>query len=170
MIGYRTLNEYFGDIELPLSIEEILDYEHRLDGSDLEFVESANRFLKAYESYDTYRHQNAHCIGTCLTNLTRVGMYFLLEEELVTVSTSNLRPIDEDTEWDVTHYPFKEMTELDMQLIEYTNEADHEAGTLYIKLLNDKDNERTYVLRNLNQKHFQCFRDFHQSSIEKKYV
>ena len=170
MIRYRTLNEYLGNIELPLSIEEILYYEHNLDGKDLEFMNSVNRFLIEHEGYDNCRHQNAHCIGTCLTNLTRAGMYFLLDSELVTVSTSNLRPIDEDTEWEVTHYPFKEMTELDMQLIEYTNEADHEAGTLYIKLLNDKENERTYVLRNLNPKHFQCFKDFHNSSIGRKYL
>ncbi|WP_026090215.1 hypothetical protein [Salinicoccus carnicancri] len=170
MISYRTLNEYLGDIELPLTIEEILDYEHGLDGSDFEFVDSAGRFLKAYGSYNTYRHQNAHCIGTCLTNLTRVGIYFLLDKELVTVSTSNLRPVDEDSEWEITHYPFREMTELDMQRIGYTNEADHEAGTLYIKLLDDKGNERTYVLRNLNPEHFQCFRDFHQRSIDEKHV
>ncbi len=170
MIRYRTLNAYLEDIELPLSIEVILDYEYRLEGSDFEFVDSANRFLKEYADYGSYREQKAHCVGTCLTNLTRVGMYFLLETELIIVSTSNLRPIDEDSEWEITHYPFKEISELDMELVEYTNESDYESGTLYIKFINDKEAERTHVLRNLNPKHFQCFKDFHVSSMEKKYI
>lgn len=107
MISYRTLNEYLDSIILPKSIEEILDYKYELEGRELAFVQSANDFLKKYESYERYRRENAHCMGTCLMNFTRVGMYFLLEKEIVTVSTSNLNEDVENLEWKVTHYPFK---------------------------------------------------------------
>lgn len=170
MISYRTLNEYLDNIELPMSIEEVLDYEHTLGENDLAYINSANRFLKEHADYDSYRNQKAHCIGTCLTNLTRSGMYFLLENEFVTVSTSNLRPFSEQSEWQITHYPFNEIQELDLQLMEYTNESNYEAGVMYMKVLNEKELERTHILRNLNPKHFQCFIDFHNEIIESKKI
>ncbi|WP_411843800.1 hypothetical protein [Salinicoccus sp. HZC-1] len=170
MISYRTLNEYMNNIELPMSIEEILDYKHTLEEKDFAFVNSANRFLKEYAKYDSYRDQNAHCIGTCLTNLTRAGIYFLMENEIVTISTSNLKPFSEQSEWQITHYPFREIRELDLQMMEYTNESDYEAGVMYIKMLNEKGLERNHIFRNLNPKHFQCFKDFHMNIIESKKI
>lgn len=166
MISYRSLNEYLDKIELPKSIEEVLDYQYELENSELDFVKNANRFLREYADYDSYRHKNAHCMGSCLTNLTRIGIYFLLENEIVTVCTSNLKVFTDQSEWQVTHYPFKKIQELDLQLVEGSDNSNYEAGVLYLKVVNDKDMERTHILRNLNPNHFQCFKDFHRNIRE----
>lgn len=163
MICYRTLNEYLDTIELPKSIEEVLSHQYKLEDKELDFVSSANRVMREYADYESYREQNAHCMGTCLTNLTRIGIYFLLENEIVTVSTSNLKAFNGQAEWQITHYPFRKIQELDFQLMEGSDGSNYEAGILYIKVLNARDQERTHILRNLNPNHFQCFKDFHRN-------
>lgn len=161
MISYRTLNKYLDSIILPKSIEEVLNYKYELEGSELDFLLSANDSLKKYADYESYRMENAHCMGSCLMNFSRVGMYFLLEKEIVTVSTSNFNKDVEGLEWQVTHYPFKKIEELDLEFIEEGETTNYEAGILYVKVIDDKDDVRTHVLHNMNPKHLHCFRDFH---------
>ena len=90
MILYKELNRYLDDIELPKTIELVLSYRHVLENGEYRFIDSANKFLREHEHYETYREKEAHCLGTCLTDFTHVGVYFLLEDEIVTVNTSNL--------------------------------------------------------------------------------
>jgi|GEM_PF-5291471 len=112
MILYKELNRYLDDIELPKTIEEVLSYKHELEADEFRFLDSANKFLKEHEDYSTYKEKEAHCIGTCLTDFTRVGVYFLLEDEIVTVNTSNLNR--EAFNWKVFHFPFSKIDDLDL--------------------------------------------------------
>ena len=165
MISYPTLNEYLDSIILPKSIEEVLEYKYELEGRELQFILSANDSLKKYADYESYRSENAHCMGTCLMNFTRVGIYFLLEKEIVTVSTSNFNEDVEKLDWKVTHYPFKKIIELDLEFAENGEKTHYETGVLYVKVIDDKDVVRTHVLHNMNPRHLHCFRDFHSNIV-----
>ncbi|WP_020008211.1 hypothetical protein [Salinicoccus albus] len=165
MISYQLVNEYLDKIELPQSIEQVLSHQYTMADTELEFINNANDCLRKYESYKDYRLKDVHCMGSCLTNLTRVGLYFLLKNELIFVSTSNLKDSSMEDDWKITHYPFREIQELDMELMEGNEESKYNSGVLYMKLLNEKGSARTHVLRNFNPNHFQCFKEFHRDII-----
>lgn len=165
MISYRLVNEYLDKIGLPQSIDQVLSHKYTMAGTELEFINNANDCLRKYESYEDYRLKDVHCMGTCLTNLTRIGMYFLLRNELILVSTSNLNDSSVEAGWEITHYPFRQIQELDLELMEDNEESKYNAGVLYMKLLNEKGSTRTHILRNFNPNHFQCFKDFHRDIV-----
>lgn len=168
MISYRVLNEYLDGINLPKTIEEVLAYKYELDDKELRFMTSANDYLRTHEKYETYKVKEAHCMGTCLTDFTRVGIYFLLEDEIVTVNTSNLNK--ESFKWEVFHFPFTKIEELDLTVEQGMTPYDYEAGVLYIKVRNDKGLRRTHVIRNVNPRHFQCFEKFYENIRQSKSI
>lgn len=168
MILYKELNKYLDDIELPKTIEEVLSYKHELGAEELRFIDSANKFLREHEDYETYKEKEAHCLGTCLTDFTRVGVYFLLEDEIVTVNTSNLSK--DEFKWEVFHFPFTDIDDLDLVLVDGMDEYDYEAGVLYLKVTDERGNPRTHVIRNVNPRHFYCFEKFYTNIKESKNI
>lgn len=168
MILYKELNKYLDDIDLPKSIEEVLSYKHELENEEFRFIDSANKFLRAHEDYETYKEKEAHCLGTCLTDFTRVGVYFLLEDEIVTVNTSNLNK--EEFKWEVFHFPFIDIDDLDLVLVEGMDEYDYEAGVLYLKVQDGRGNTKTHVIRNVNPRHFECFETFYNNIKESRNI
>lgn len=161
MIQYKVLNEYLDNINLPKTIEEVLSHKYELEGKEYDFMDSANQFLKVHENYETYKGKDAHCMGTCLTDFTRVGIYFLLEDEIVTVNTSTLNK--SNFKWEVFHFPFSKVEDLELIVVEGMTDQDYEAGVLYFKVRNDKGARRTHVLRNVNPRHFHCFEKFYDN-------
>lgn|SRR5699024_365714 len=168
MISYKELNKYLDDIELPKTIEEVLSYKHELQGDEFKFIDSANKFLRKHEDYETYKEKEAHCLGTCLTDFTRVGIYFLLEDEIVTVNTSNLNK--SEFKWEVFHFPFTDIDDLDLVLVDGMDEYDYEAGVLYLKVTDGRDSPHTHVIRNVNPRHFYCFEKFYNNIKDSKNI
>ena len=168
MISYKELNKYLDDIELPKTIEEVLSYKHELQGDEFKFIDSANKFLRKHEDYETYKEKEAHCLGTCLTDFTRVGIYFLLEDEIVTVNTSNLNK--SGFKWEVFHFPFTDIDDLDLVLVDGMDEYDYEAGVLYLKVTDGRDSPHTHVIRNVNPRHFYCFEKFYNNIKDSKNI
>lgn len=168
MISYKVLNEYLDGINLPKSIEEVLSYKYELEGKELDFLNSANDYLRTNEKYETYKVKETHCMGTCLTDFTRVGVYFLLDDEIVTINTTNLSK--EAFKWEIFHFPFRDIDDLDLIVVEGMTEYDYEAGVLYLKVRNDKGVHKTHVLRNVNPRHFNCFEKFYENIKESKNI
>lgn len=161
MIHYNLVNEYFDDIELPKPMAEVVGASYDLEGKELDFITQANGFLEHDPIFDSYREKEAHCLGTCLINLTRSGLYFLLEDEIMVIHRSILKEDKGEGDWEVTHYRFTEIQELDHEVMDGMAESKYESGALFMRVLNEKGAVRNHTLRNLNPSHFQCFKDFH---------
>lgn len=162
MISYQTMNVHLNKVELPKSIEEVLGYKYHFTDIELDFINGANAFLRKYVDYESYRLKNVYCLGTCLFNFTRIGIYFLLDNEIVTVSTSNLKKINgAEPDWRINQFPFKVIEELDLEMVENISNQKYESGILYVKIRNHSGVSRTHVLHNINPEHIECFRDFY---------
>lgn len=171
MISYQVMNVHLNKVELPKDIEEVLDYKYELIDIEQDFINGANVFLRQYENYESYRLKNVYCLGTCLFNFTRIGIYFLLDDEIVTVSTSNLKKINGTApDWQINHFPFKVIEELDLEMVENINNHKYESGILYVKIMNYKGVSRTHVLHNVNPEHIECFRDFYTNIRDNKRI
>lgn len=171
MISYQTMNVHLNKIELPKVIEEVIDHEYDLSDIEQDFIDGANGFLRKYTDYESYRLKNVYCLGTCLFNFTRIGIYFLLDNEIVTVSTSNLKKINgAEPDWRVNHFPFKVIEELDLEMVENINNQKYESGILYVKVRNHKGTSRTHVLHNINPEHIECFRDFYTNIMNNRRI
>jgi hypothetical protein len=160
MIAYNHVNEYLNNIELPRSIEEVLSVEHELDGKELEFLQVAKRFLKENIDFESYRFKQVHCIGTCKINLTRTALYFLLDDEIISVHKSILKDFNEEADWTITQFRLDEIKNMDFDNDE-SGSSRYETGVLFLKVLNDRGAVRNRTLRHLNPNHFQCFHDFY---------
>ncbi|MFC3418473.1 hypothetical protein ACFOLA_02975 [Salinicoccus hispanicus] len=169
MIAYHEVNEYLDAMELPKSIEEILTIEYELEGKELKFLSDAKHHLENSIDLETYRFKEVHCIGCCKINLTRTGMYFLLDEEIIGVHTSIIKGFSDEADWQTTQFHLKDIKELDFDQ-ETTSISDFETGILFLKVLNERGAIRNRTFRNLNPNHFQCFRDFHSNVVQNKMI
>lgn len=171
MISYRAMNVLLNEIELPKAIEQIVDYKFEFIDGEKEFILGASSYLKKYGAYDNYRFKNVYCLGTCLFNFTRAGLYFLLEDEVLTVSTSNLKEINGgEPDWRIRHFPFRVIESLEMEMVEDLRNHKYETGILYVKVVNEKGVGRTHVLHNINPEHIDCFRDFYTNIMNNKRI
>lgn len=161
MIHYNLVNEYFDDIELPKPLEELIGASYDLEGKELDFINGANHFFSHDQVFGAYREKDAHCLGTCLINLTRTGLYFLLEDEIMVVHRSILKEGKGEADWEISHFRFTEIQDLDHEVMDGLAEPKYESGALFLKVLNEKGAVRNHTLRNMNPGHFQCFEDFH---------
>ncbi|WP_143544267.1 hypothetical protein [Salinicoccus kekensis] len=165
------MNIHLNKIVLPQTVAHILESKFDFTDAELEFINGANQFLKAHAGIENYKVKQVYCIGTCLFNFTRIGLYFLLEDEVLTISTSNLKKINgEEPDWQVRHFPFKTIEALDLEMVENLNDHKYEAGILYVTVINDKGISRTHVLHNINPEHIHCFRDFYTNIMENKRI
>ena len=169
MIAYHEVNEYLDNVELPQSIEEILTVEHELDGKELEFLQVAMRFLKENIDFESYRFKQVHCIGTCKINLTRTALYFLLDDEIISVHKSILKDFNEEADWTITQFRLDEIKNMDFDNDE-SSASKYETGVLFMKILNERGAVRNRTLRHLNPNHFQCFRDFYTTMQQNRMV
>ncbi|WP_031544293.1 hypothetical protein [Salinicoccus luteus] len=169
MIAYHEVNEYLDNVELPQSIEEIFTVEHELDGREKEFLEVAKRFLRENIDFESYRFKQVHCIGTCKINLTRTALYFLLEDEIISVHKSILKDFNEEADWTITQFRIDEIKNMDFDHDD-SDSSRYETGVLFLKILNERGAVRNRTLRNLNPNHFQCFRDFYTNMQQNKMV
>ncbi len=161
MIHYNLVNEYFDDIELPKPMTEVVGASYELEGKELDFITQANNFLEHEPIFSSYQKKDVHCLGTCLINLTRTGLYFLLEDEIMVVHRSILKEGEGEADWEISHFRFTEIQNLDHEVINGLTEPKYESGALFLKVLNEKGAVRNHTLRNMNPGHFQCFEDFH---------
>ena len=167
MISYQVMNIHLSRIGLPKTIEEALDYKFEFTDVERDFIIGANAFLRRYAEFENYRLKDVYCLGTCLFNFTRIGIYYLLEDEIVTVSTSNLKKINgTEPDWRINHFPFKIIESLDLEMAENINSQKYESGILYVKVRNHKGVSRTHVLHNVNPEHIECFRDFYTNIMK----
>ncbi|CAM4206989.1 hypothetical protein [Lacicoccus alkaliphilus] len=171
MISYQEMNVLLNTIDLPKTVEDILSFKYECTDGEEAFINGANAFLRDYAEYEDYRLKQVYCLGTCLFNFTRVGLYFLLEDEVLTISTSNLKKINgEAPDWRISHFPFRTIEELDLEMVEDTRSHQYETGILYVKVINEKGIPRTHVLHNINPDHIDCFRDFYTNIIDNKRI
>ncbi|SDL14403.1 hypothetical protein [Lacicoccus qingdaonensis] len=63
-----------------------------------------------------------------------------------------------------------EIDDLDLVIVEGMTEDDYEAGVLYLKVLDERGNARTHVIRNVNLRHFYCFDKFYNNIKESKNI
>lgn len=171
MISYQAMNIHLNKIRLPETVAQILESRFDFTDAELEFVNGANQFLRNYAGYENYKVKMVYCLGTCLFNFTRVGLYFLLEDEVLTISTSNLKNMNgEEPDWRIRHFPFRVIEALDLEIVENLKDHKYEAGILYVTVLNEKGISRTHVLHNINPEHIHCFRDFYTNIMENKRI
>lgn len=162
MISYQKMNVHLNSIGLPKTIEEVLDYKYEFTDLEHDFITEANAFLRSSRAYENYRLKKVNCLGTCLFNFTRMGIYFLLDDELVTVSTSNLKKINGgEPDWRIQYFPFAVIEELDLEMVENIRNQKYESGILYVKIRNHAGKKRTHVLHDVNPVHIDYFRDFY---------
>lgn len=169
MIAYHEINEYLDALELPKSIEEILTIEYALTGKEMQFFSDAKQHLENSIDFESYRLKEVHCIGCCKVNLTRTGMYFLLDEEIIGVHTSIVKGFGDEADWEITQFGLKDIKELEFDYSP-TSISNFEKGILFLKVLNERGAIRSRTFRNLNPNHFQCFQDFHSSVMQNKRV
>lgn len=171
MISYQAMNIHLNNIDLPQTIEHVLDSEFDLTNGEMDFINGAGTFLKEYAGYENYKVKQVYCIGACLFNFTRVGLYFLVEDEVLTISTSNFREINgEAPDWRIRHFPFMTIEELDLEMVEDTRNHKYESGILYVRVINEKGMSRTHVLHNINPEHIDCFREFYTNITENRRI
>ncbi|GAB3061706.1 hypothetical protein ACFOU0_06190 [Salinicoccus sesuvii] len=167
MIAYHEINEYLDALELPQSLEQILTMQYALEGKEMQFFRAARHHFKDSIDYEVYRFKPVHCIGCCKVNLTRTGMYFLLDDEIIGVHTSIIKGFSEEADWEITQFKLEDIRELEFDYS--TNSlSNFEKGILFLKVLNERGAIRSRTFRNLNPNHFQCFQDFHSNVMENK--
>ena len=171
VISYQTMNDHLNKVELPQTIEQVLDSKFDFTNGEMEFIIGADKFLREYAGYENYKVKKVYCIGTCLFNFTRVGLYFLLDNEIVTVSTSNLKEMNgAEPDWRINHFPFVVIEALDLEMVENIINKKYESGILYVKVRNHKAVSRTHVLHNINPEHIECFRDFYTNIMNNRRI
>lgn len=167
MISYQVMNVHLNKIELPANIEKVLDYKFEFKDIEKDFIIGANEFMRGYAELENYLLKEVYCLGTCLFNFTRIGIYYLLDSEIITVSTSNLKKINDTTpDWRINHFPFKIIEQLDLETVENIKNQKYESGILYVKIRNQAGVSRTHVLHNVNPEHIDCFRDFYTNIMK----
>ncbi|MCG1009416.1 hypothetical protein J4760_05020 [Salinicoccus sp. ID82-1] len=169
MIAYHEVNEYLDAMELPKSIEEILTIDYALEGKELKFLSAAKHHLEQSIDLESYRYKKVHCIGCCKINLTRTGLYFLLDDEIIGVHTSIIKGFSDNADWEITQFHLKDVKELDFDF-ESSSMSKFGTGILFLKVLNERGALRSRTFRNLNPNHFQCFRDFHTNVMQDKMI
>lgn len=169
MFSYDEINAYLDTFQLPMSFEAIVEYEYDIGGDKYELLKSVSKFLVNHISAEEYEQGIVNCTGACLVNLTQIGVYFLLDDEVVFVHTSSLRPFGEETNWALKRHRFIDIVELEFSVDE-NHEAHHETGKIFMKLRNDKGNERSKIIRKVNPEHFDIMRDYHTKSMFNRHV
>lgn len=169
MFSYHEINLYLNDIELPRPLSEITGKPHDFSGHELHFLNGVKKVICEKLDYDSYKSKVIHCIGTCRFNLTQVGLYLLLEDEIIFVHTSTLKFSEESSEWTMSFFPYKEIVSLEFNDDDYAFD-NYESGVLFIKLKNIKGATRTKTIRNINPNHFECVRDFHEKVQQDRYI
>lgn len=168
MFSYHEINLYLNDIELPRPLSEITEKTHDFDGHDLHFLNGVKKHLIDKMDYESHKSKVVYRIGTCRFNLTQIGLYLLLEDEVIFIYTSMLKFNEELSEWTVNFFPYKEIVSLEFN-DDYKFD-NYDSGILYIKLRSIKGATRSKTIRNINPNHFDCVRDFHEKMLQEKYI
>ncbi|WP_411842092.1 hypothetical protein [Salinicoccus sp. HZC-1] len=169
MFSYHEINLYLDGIDLPKPLSEITEEPHDFNGLEFQFLMNVKKYLSEKLDYESYRSKVVHCIGTCRYNLTQIGLYLLLEDEIIFVHTSTLKFNEESPEWSVSFYPYKEVVSLEFNDDDF-NRGNYESGVMFIKLSNAKGITRTKTIRNVNPNHFDCVREFHTKMLQQRYI
>ena len=169
MFSYHEVNLYLDDIELPRPMSEIEEGAHDFKGDELLFLQKVKKHLFDDLDYESYKSKPVYCIGICRLNLTRIGLYILLEDELIFVHASAFKFSEESAKWLVSYYPYREIISLEFNDEDY-NYEDFESGVLFIKLKNEKGAVRSKTIRNINPNHFECIREFHEKMQQERYI
>lgn len=168
MFSYHEINLHLDAVDLPERLSEIMKKPHNFTGHEFQFLNGVKKHLQENLDYESYKSNMIYGIGTCRFNLTQIGLYFLLENEIVFVHTSTLKLNEEDSEWTVALFSYE-----DIDSFEVNNDynADHYgSGILYIKLKNAKGVIRSKTIRNINPHHFDYVRDFHEKTLREKHI
>lgn len=167
MISYQLMNNHLNTVELQKNIEEVLDYKFEFTDVERDFITGANGFIKRYAQFESYRVKTVYGIGACLLNFTRTGMYYLLDNEIVTVSTSNLKKVNgAEPDWRINHFPFQAIEQLELEMVENIRNQKYESGILYVKIRNQAGESRTHVLHYVNPAHLGPLRDFYTNFMK----
>ena len=169
MFSYHEINLYLDGIELPRPMSEIEGDAHDFKGDELLFLQKVKKHLCEGLDSESYKSKPVFCIGICRLNLTRIGLYILLEDELIFVHASAFKFREERAEWIVSCYHYRDIISLESNDEDYDYE-DFESGVLFIKLENEKGAVRRKTIRNINPNHFECIRGFHEKMQRGRYI
>ncbi len=169
MFSYHELNLYLNEIELPKALCEISEEPHGFEGHDLQFLTGAKKYLSENLDFDTYKSKSIYCIGTCMFNLTQIGLYLLLEDGIIFVSTSTLRFDEGNPKWVLVFFSYKDIVSLEFNDGDYEY-SKYDSGVLFIKLRNEKKFVRNKTIRNINPNHIEYLREFHEKMMQDRYI
>ncbi|AKG74343.1 hypothetical protein [Salinicoccus halodurans] len=169
MFSYHEINLHLDEIALPKPLSEITGKLDDFKGYELNFLIKAEKYLFDHLEYESYKSKVIHCIGTCRFNLTQVGLYLLMEDEIIFVHTSALKLDEDNQQWSLNVYPFKEIVSFEFNDGCYSSD-DYNSGVLFIRLKNKTGTVRSKTIRNINPNHFGCMRDFHEKMQENRYI
>ncbi|MHC0552831.1 hypothetical protein [Salinicoccus sp. CNSTN-B1] len=157
MIQYHVVNAFLEEQTDCRSINELKALENTLPGEEGCFIDSALSFLMTRTDQHPEWNLRAHCFGTCVINMSKIGIYALLDDGITAIHTPLLKQFGSIAQWQMVRYSFDDMQTLDMEKLDRDDLADKESGVLFMKVNNNKRQIRNYTLRNLNPAHLEQF-------------
>ncbi len=157
MIQYHVVNAFLEEQTDCRSINELKALENTLPGEEGCFIESALSFLMTRAERPPEWDLTVHCFGSCVINMSKIGIYALLDDGITAIHTPLLKQFGSIAQWQMVRYSFDDIQALDMEKLEHDDLADKESGVLFMKATNDRRQIRNYTLRNLNPAHLEQF-------------
>ncbi|GAA3731375.1 hypothetical protein GCM10022378_19550 [Salinicoccus jeotgali] len=157
MIRYHVVNAFLEEQIDCRNINELMALENKLPGEEGCFIDSVLSFLATPTDRRLEWDLTAHCFGSCVINMSKVGIYALLDDGITAIHTPLLKQFGSIAEWQMVSYSFDDIQTLDMEKLDRDDLADKESGVLFMKVTNEKRQIRNYTLRNLNPAHLEQF-------------
>lgn len=164
MIQYHLINAFLEEQTDCRSINDLMLMRNTLSGEEGDFIDSVLAFLATREECRTEWELTAHCFGTCVINMSKIGIYALLDDGITAIHTPLLKQFGDSAQWQAVRYSFDDIQALDMEKLDHEDLAAKESGVLFMKVVNEKGQIRNYTLRNLNPTHLEQFQRLQMES------